>query len=118
MARRTTFIDIDTGEVCYLSNAETDAMLADVCGNASTVRASHVEPTRFVRRVAFHFLRRLFGESGCIANLTRSAFFGPWRVNLAPSNGPILSGTYTDRQQAIAAEVAWLNNHPENWIFQ
>lgn len=115
--KRVVFIDCETGEVAYLDNPQTAAELADVCGEGSKSRASHVEPTRFFRRLFFHLLRRVCGETGRVSTLTRSRLFGPWRVNLSPVNGPILPTNYNDREQAINAEIEWLNEHPENWVF-
>lgn len=116
MARREVFIDCDSGEVVYLNDAATDAALSDVCGEQTTARASHVEPTAPAARFAFHLIRRLFGETGRVADLTRSRLFGPWRVNLAPVGGPILPTVYRDRSAAIAAEIQYLNDHPELWV--
>lgn len=50
-------------------------------GNAEIKRASHVEPT----------------ENG-------------WNADLSPVGGPML-GPYTLRQEALDAEVAWLEKH-------
>jgi len=72
----------------------------------SSRRASHVEPTGLMLRWAFHLLRAAFGETGRVAGWTRR-WKCPWRVNLAPSGGPIL-GPYGDRAQAISEEVDWL----------
>jgi hypothetical protein len=35
---------------------------------------------------------------------------GQWNVDLAPVNGPLL-GPYPTRTEALAAEVAWLQEH-------
>ena len=61
-----------------------DDRLADLCeeGDAVTQRASHVEP----------------------------AEGGGWTADLAPVNGPVL-GPYRLREEALAAEVAWLQEH-------
>ena len=60
-----------------------DDRLADLLdeGEAVTRRASYVEPS----------------ENG-------------WTADLAPVNGPVL-GPYRLREQALAAEVAWLREH-------
>ena len=61
-----------------------DDRLAGLCeeGDAHTTRASHVEP----------------------------AAEGGWSADMAPVNGPIL-GPFRLREDALAAEVAWLNEH-------
>jgi len=35
---------------------------------------------------------------------------GQWTADLSPVNGPLL-GPYTTRTEALAAEVAWLQDH-------
>lgn len=51
-------------------------------GNASIVRASHVEPT----------------------------IDGRWTADLTPVSGPIM-GPFDTRKEAIDREVEWLNDH-------
>lgn len=60
-----------------------DDLLADLLdeGDAVTTRASHVEPA-----------------------------VGGWTADLALSGGPIL-GPFKLREQALSAEVAWLQEH-------
>lgn len=77
-------------------------------GTGITRRASNVEPVAYALRIAFYGLRRMFGEYGRMASFTR---MWPclWRVNLAPIGGDILPGTWRDRSDAIAHEIAVLN---------
>ena len=70
-------------------------------------RASDVEPASPVKRLAFRFLRRLFGERGAVAGWTRR-WNGPWAVSMARSGGPGRLGVYAERSVALAAERAWL----------
>lgn len=95
----------EEGTLTFLVNDESTPLLTD----GSTVkRASHVEPVSGVLRVAFHGLRSIFGEKGWMSDFTR-AWPCLWRVNLAPTGGPILPQTYRDRQAAIDAEIGYLN---------
>lgn len=73
-----------------------------------TRRASHVEPDSLVLRVLFHLLRRL-GDKNQIAEWTRH-WPCLWRVNTKPVGGPILDKRWYHRQDAIDAEVVFLNN--------
>lgn len=102
-------ITIEDGAVRFLLNEDTAPLVED---GATVRRASHVEPANVVLRAVFHSLRLIFGEYGRVSELTR-LFPCLWRVNLAPSNGPVLPGRWTDRKQAIDAEIVWLN---ENFI--
>ncbi len=78
--------------------------------SATIKRASHVEPDAYLLRVAFHGLRRMFGEHGKVSDFTR-AWPCLWRVNLSPACGPILPGRWRNRKLAISAEIAWLNRN-------
>lgn len=100
----TVTIDEQTAEVKFLVSTET---LSFAVPGMSVRRASHVEPANPLLRYAFHSLRETFGESGSIADFTRQ-WSCIWRVNLAPVNGPILPVTFSNRMEAIAAEVIWL----------
>ena len=72
-------------------------------------RASHIEPCSRHLRALFHLRRSVSLHSGWLAEWTR-LWPCTWRVNLSPSGGPTF-GQYTNRQQAIAAEHAWLEKH-------
>lgn len=103
-----TLISIsEDGIVRFLVNDTTKGLLDEDC---VTRRASHVEPVSSVLRTIFHVLRRIFGDKGWMATFTRRwpCF---WRINFTPINGPILNYVYRDRQQAIEAEIEWLNKH-------
>ena len=78
-------------------------------GPAQIRRASHIEPVSQFKRLAFRLLRRLFGETGRVADWSRN-WPGPWRADMAPSSGPSI-GPFRNRQKAIDAEVAWLNDN-------
>lgn len=78
-------------------------------GTTEKKRASHVEPVSFVLRVLFHSIRRLVDDGSSWAQMTRR-WRCRWRVNLTLSNGPIF-GSFTNRQEAIDAEVEWINQN-------
>lgn len=95
-------IDLDTGLIEFVGSPE--AMLdAPVI---SKRRVSHVEPVNVVYRVAFHVLRKLFGEDGRVGNWTRRWSVN-WRARMLVGDKPVL-GTFRDRAVAIAAEIEWL----------
>jgi hypothetical protein len=73
-------------------------------------RASHVEPDAAPLRWLFHALRHYFGEEGKVAAWTRS-WLCLWRVNMQPSNGPILDERWIRREDALRAEVQWLEQN-------
>ena len=96
-----------TGDLTFLNDPAFHGLVAQ--GQASIRRASHIEPVGRPERWAFHFLRKLFGETGRVAAWTRN-WKCPWRVNLAPSDGPVL-GPFLSRPTAIDAEIEWLQTH-------
>jgi hypothetical protein len=100
----------ENGSLVSLDNANT-AFFKEL-GKVTTRRASHIEPCSKVWRVVFHTLRYFFGDKGWMASFTRR-WPCLWRVNLTPIGGPIIYRHYWDREGAIAAEVAWLNEHLE-----
>ena len=69
-------------------------------GLATKRRASHVEPAAFWLRLGFHLAR----WAGLTA-WTRRWGCG-WRVRVV--GGPVLPGVWDDREEAIRAEVRWL----------
>lgn len=77
-------------------------------GEGEVRRASHVEPDGFVFRIAFHALRTIFGDKGRMSDFTRS-WKTLWRVDTSPVGGPILPKRYRNRQEAIEAEIEFLN---------
>lgn len=106
MDRFTVTID-DSGEARFLVS-EISSFLLD---ESSTIRrASHVEPVNVILRCVFYTLRFLFGEYGKMGQFTR-IWPCMWRVNLSPVNGPILPDVYRNRNQAINAEIVWLETN-------
>lgn len=71
-------------------------------------RASHVYPDSLVLRLVFRAVRALVSDDSRIAAWTRTWNCG-WIINTTPVGGPILDGVWYDRQEAIDAEVAFLN---------
>lgn len=102
--RFTVSIDDSTGDYSFLLSNLSVSLLDE---SSIVNRASHVEPCNILARMAFYALRAMFGESGRVSEVTR-AYPGLWRVNLSPVNGPILPHAYSVRQDAIDAEVHWL----------
>ena len=107
----TCFID-DTG-VTFLMD-ENVKMFE---GEGEVRRASHVEPDSLVFRIAFHALRRVFGDKGRMSNFTRS-WPCLWRIDTSPVGGPVLEQRYRNRQAAIDAEIAFFNGAGQEFLFQ
>lgn len=111
------------GDAVLLATPGSEAFLD--CGEVKTRRASHVEPANLVYRVAFHVLR-WFGDKNQIAEWTRHWPI-VWRVNTEPVGGWVLRWSdiedelgpngedgvalWLDRQEAIEAEIKFLNNY-------
>jgi hypothetical protein len=94
------------GDMTFVSDEALNGLMRS--GEATIRRASHVEPANTFKRVLFQILRGWAGDVGTIARWTRR-WKGCWRVNLVPSDGPIL-GPFANRQEAIRREVEWLND--------
>lgn len=120
-----TIIIEEDGTQTFLKTDSADIFLE--CGETLTRRASHVEPADWARRVAFTVLRFIFPDTGRVAAWTRT-WACRWRVNTSPVGGPILTwadvwgmdsgygsmdrvACFAVRQNAIAAEVKFLNNY-------
>ncbi len=124
--RKIVTITIDEhGDQVFLATDEADCFLE--LGEVITRRASHVEPADWAWRVAFTVLRFIFPDTGRVAAWTRT-WACRWRVNTSPVGGPILTwadvwgmdsgygsmdrvACFAVRQNAIAAEVKFLNNY-------
>ena len=125
--RKVLSVVIDEhGQLEYLKTDSCDVLLE--LGETVTRRASHVEPATFWTRVWFHVVRRFVTDKSAIASWTRG-WRCQWRVNCSPVGGPILLwkhipangldmrhtvwaneiATWSNRQHAIDAEVAFLN---------
>ena len=113
----TVIIDED-GNLIYLKTSEHD-IFAEM-GEVVTARASHVEPSEFWPRVAFHILRTVVSDKSRIAEWTRG-WNVSWRIDTHPVGGPLLRwkhlltegsesiATFSNRQAAIDAEIKFLN---------
>jgi len=101
----TVTIDED-GDMHFLKTDSADIFLE--LGETITRRASHVEPATFLLRIAFHCIRAMVPDTSTVAAWTRR-WSCLWRVNTAPVGGPILDGRWYNRQEAIDAEVQFLN---------
>ena len=102
----TVTIDED-GNLVYLKTSEHD-IFAEL-GEVVTARASHVLPTNWWYRQVFRFLRQTFGERGRVAEWTR-CWDTEWLVDTRPTAGVVLPQRFKNRQDAIEAEVAFLND--------
>ena len=106
--RVVTIIIEEDGNQTFLASDSADCFLE--CGETLTRRASHVLPVNFWKRQAFRALRAVTRDTSRIAQWTRS-WQGPWLVDTAPTAGILLQGRWMNRQDAIAAEVAFLNDY-------
>lgn len=93
------------GEIRFLVSEGTTSLLTS---EAVVRRASHVEPVSRPLRILFHGLRTAFGEYGWMSDLTRR-WRCLWRVNMAPVGHGVLPDLYLNRQDAIQAEIDYLN---------
>jgi hypothetical protein len=109
------------GTAEHLGDASApEAAIAQEIGQTKTRRASHIEPVGFWLRLAFHALR---GWANFVAECNQSEdsdlsreividwtrrWKCNWRVRVV--NGPTF-GCYADRSEAIAAEIAWLQEN-------
>lgn len=118
-AKIVTLTIEEDGSQTYLKTDAADIFLE--CGEVVTRRASHVEPADLPRRIAFSLIRRLVADDSKIAAWTRT-WSVYWRINTSPVGGWILQwsdvddtsrdasiATWRNRQQAIEAEVSFLN---------
>ena len=101
----TLIIDEVTGDVTFLV---TPAAAAFVTDDAVVSRASHVEPETLLLRIVFRILRTVLGDKGRMSDFTRS-WKCLWRVDTRPTAGVILPKRYSNRQDAIDAEIEFLN---------
>lgn len=67
-------------------------------------RVSHIEPTNAVLRWLFHCVRYQVADTSYLAAFTR-CWPCQWRANIV--NGPTM-GPFRNRQDAIKAEVLWI----------
>ena len=107
MNQPITFFIENNGSVVFLKSPRTAGF--DL-GPSITKRASHVYPARLSLRLAFKALRRLFGDTGRVAEATRG-WKTLWMADMRPTGGPILPGRWADRHEAINAEIAYFNDH-------
>ena len=107
--RKVICVTIDEdGNNVFLKTDATDCFLEQ--GEVITRRASHVLPVAFWKRQAFRLLRTLVPDTSRLAAWSRT-WRGPWLVDTAPTAGVVLQGRWMSRQDAIDAEVAFLNDY-------
>lgn len=103
MSKFTIFID-DDGVTKGIRSPVTEAL-----GLPDRKRASHVEPVNRALRWLFHFVRRRVADESTIANITRR-WPVVWQAHVF--DGPTL-GPFRSRQDAIDAEIAYINHQFE-----
>ena len=101
-------INESTGDTRFLVSALTGGLIEK--GVSIVRRASHVEPAKFWPRVIFKFIRFFSLDDSEIAEWTRN-WNCCWRVNLGPVSGPVLPGIWSNRRDAIEAEIEWLEEN-------
>ena len=110
-------IDPKTGSVIAIRSDGDSKFLQSLVVNPqvveqSTKRVSHVLPVNPILRVVFRWLRDRFGEKGRIAGFTRR-WPCLWQADMSPTGANDILGPYRNRQDAINAEIAWLDKHPD-----
>jgi len=106
--RRVVTVTIDeSGDMVYLKTPESDIFME--LGERITRRASHVIPSRFWPRLAFKTIRYFVHDDSASAHWCRT-WRGPWMVDTTPTAGVVLEGRWMIRQDAIDAEIAFLNS--------
>jgi hypothetical protein len=95
------------GNLTFL-DTESSQMFKEL-GPAVTRRASHVLPAKFLARQAFKLIRLVVRDDSAGAARCRT-WRGPWLVDTTPTAGVVLAGRWMNRQDAIDAEIAFLNS--------
>jgi len=85
-----------------------NSLLAGSVARATKRRASHVEPQNLILRVLFRIIRARADDESTLAKWTRT-WPCLWRVKIV--DGPVLPKLYTDRAEAIADEIQWLERN-------
>lgn len=93
------------GTVKHIS---VDEFSTNFLGTATRRRASNVEPIHRGLRAIFYIIRSITSDNGWIAAWTRK-WPCQWQANLYLSGGPVL-GPFRNREDAIWAEIRWLNS--------
>lgn len=95
----TKIIQIDNdGNVEFIGSSNGDCPIPGLpLGNGHSRRLSHIIPERSGKRMAFLFLRKIFGDRGRVAAWTRT-WAGPWRCVIL-STGQ--SEVFDNRQSAV-----------------
>lgn len=92
------------GNVQHIKSPDLDFL--ESLGQRKHIRASHVVPVNFLLRWIFVFLRKWVRDDSTAAAFTRT-WPCRWKVDLAPSGGPVL-GPFQRRSTALAAEREWI----------
>jgi hypothetical protein len=106
--RRVVTVTIDeSGDMVYLNTSESDIFME--LGERITRRASHVVPSPFWSRLLFKAIRYFVHDDSASAEWCRT-WRGPWMVDTTPTAGVVLEGRWMNRQDAIDAEITFLNS--------
>jgi hypothetical protein len=104
---RTITLTIDeNGDQVFLKS--DGAEMFRTLGITVTRRASHVEPDTWALRILFHAIRKAVRDTSRVAAWTRT-WRCRWRIDASPIGGPILAKRYMNRQEAIEAEIEFVN---------
>lgn len=95
-----------TGGIQCVADDRAEA-IARTLGSTSKRRASHVLPEHPGKQIAFVILRKLFGETGRIADWCRR-WRGPWEVRFAKTPHRV-EFRHPSRRVCIHWEVQQLN---------
>jgi len=106
MAEIIITIDQSTGDMLFLETSGAQAFKA--LGRLRTRRASYVLPADFWARQAFKLIRWFIRYDSAGAAWCRT-WRGPWLVDTTPTAGVVLTGRWMNRQDAIDAEIEFLN---------
>jgi hypothetical protein len=108
LPRKIVTVLVENGNLTFLATDSADCFLE--LGTVITRRASHVFPANFWKRQAFRILRILVSDTSRLAAWSRT-WRGPWLVDTKPTAGVVLNGRWMNRQDAIDAEVEFLNDY-------
>lgn len=104
-----TFTITEDGTLLVIDGAAAREFAAGL-GEDTVSRASHVIPVNLLLRGLFILIRASVPDTSAIAEWTRG-WRVRWLVDASPVGGVVLPGRWTNRQQAIDAEVEYLNQH-------